>query len=431
MANSSAQIIARWVNDHHDIKRIAIELMPSESQIPIVSHKASARFASRLGLFYGTLFGLMGTHLPFFPVWLKAVGIDASWIGIITAVPAVTRFTILPFVTGLAERRHSLRGAMIVTAFATAFGFLIVGTQHRPLLVFLAYVLTACVWTPMVPLTDAYALRGMARYGLNYGPLRLWGSAAFVVGALICGFLVDIIAARELIWVIASVAGLGAIVSLALARLDHPKSAAAAHHGANALLREPGFLAIIVAAALIQGSHAAYYTFASITWQGAGLGGLTIAGLWVLGVLAEIVVFALSPRFTLQPSVLVVIGGLSAVARWVITAQEPSVAVLAVVQLAHGLTYGLTQVGTMGLLVRHVPGQVMARGQGYFAACSGIVTSSASILSGAVYARHGQGVYYVMAAMALSGAVLMWLSRHRVAFSSEAETGLREENAPK
>jgi PPP family 3-phenylpropionic acid transporter len=227
--------------------------------------------------------------------------------------------------------------------------------------------------------------------------------------------LVDIIAARQLIWVIASVAGLGAIVSLGLQRLDNPKTAPAVAHSASALLREPGFLATIVAAALIQGSHAAYYTFASITWQVAGLGGLTIAGLWVLGVLAEIVVFALSPRFTLQPSVLVVIGGLSAVARWLITAQEPSVAVLAVVQLAHGLTYGLTQVGTMGLLVRHVPGHVMARGQGYFAACAGIVTSSASILSGAVYARHGQGVYYVMAAMALSGAVVMWLARHRLA----------------
>ena len=153
--------------------------------------------------------------------------------------------------------------------------------------------------------------------------------------------------------------------------------------GASALLRDPGFLAIILASALIQGSHAAYYTFASITWQASGLGGLTIAGLWVLGVLAEIVVFALSPRFTLSPAVLVVIGGASAVARWLITAQEPSVAVLAVVQLAHGLTYGLTQVGTMGLLVRHVPGHVMARGQGYLAACGGIVSGSASILSGA------------------------------------------------
>jgi PPP family 3-phenylpropionic acid transporter len=399
--------------------------MPTESQIPIASHAASRRFAARLALFYGTLFGMVGIHLPFFTVWLKAVGIDASWIGIITAVPSVTRFTILPFITGLAERRQSVRGALIVAAFATALGFTAVGSQHAPLLVFAAYAVTCCMWTSMVPLTDAYALRGVTRYGLNYGPLRLWGSAAFVVGALGCGMVVDVIAAENLIWIIAGAAGLGAFVGLGLQPLDHPKTAPAGLSRATALLREPGFLAIILAAALIQGSHAAYYTFASITWQASGLGGLTIAGLWVLGVLAEIVVFALSPRFTLQPSLLVVIGALTAVGRWLITAQEPPLGVLAMVQTAHGLTYGLTQVGTMGLLVRHVPSHVMARGQGYLAACMGMVTSSASILSGVVYARHGQGVYYVMAAMALSGAVLMWLARHRLAFSSEAEAGSR------
>ncbi len=388
--------------------------MPPESVIPIASQVTPKRFAARLALFYGTLFGLIGTHLPFFPVWLKAVGIDSSWIGIINAVPSVTRFTILPLVTGLAEKRQSLRAALIVTAFATALGFSLIGTRHEPLLVFIAYAATACLWTPMVPLTDAYALRGVARFGLNYGPLRLWGSAAFVVGALACGLLVDFIAARHLIWVIAAVGGLGALASLGLQRLDNPRTAAATQSHEGALLRDPGFLAMIVSAALIQGSHAAYYTFASISWQGAGLGGVTIAGLWAIGVVAEIVVFAVSPRFTLQPSTLVVIGGLVGLARWVITAQEPSVAVLSLVQLGHGFTYGLTQVGTMGLLVRRVPAHSMARGQGYFAACSGIVSSTASILSGTIYASYGDRVYYVMAAMALSGAAVMWLARHRI-----------------
>jgi MFS transporter, PPP family, 3-phenylpropionic acid transporter len=388
--------------------------MPSDSQIPIASQAAARRFATRLALFYGTLFGLVGTHLPFFPVWLKAIGIDASWIGIITAVPSVTRFTVLPFITGFAEERQSLRGVMIATAFVSALGFSIIGTLHLPLAVFLAYAVTACLWTPMTPLTDAYALKGVARYGLSYGPLRLWGSAAFVVGALACGLLVDVIAARHLIWVIASVAGLGALVSLGLQPVEVARAVPAATSGASALLREPGFLAIIVAAALIQGSHAAYYTFASIAWQNAGLGGLTIAGLWALGVIAEIVIFALSPRFTLSPAMLVIIAALSAVARWLITAQEPSVPVLAVVQLAHGLTFGLTQTGTMGLMVRQVPGHVMARAQGYLTACTGIVTSIASVLSGAIYAQHGQRVYYLMAAMALMGAAVMWLARRRL-----------------
>jgi len=389
--------------------------MASESQIPIDAQAASKRFATRLALFYGTLFGLVGTHLPFFPVWLKAVGIEPGWIGIITAVPAVTRFTALPFVTSLAERRQSLRGALIVTAFGCAIGFLIVGSQQQALAVFLAFAFTCAMWTPMTPLTDAYALRGVARYGLNYGPLRLWGSAAFVVGALACGLLVDVIAAKHLIWVIASVAVLGALASLALQPLDKPKTAVAVPHGAPVLLRDRGFVAIIVTSALVQGSHAAYYTFASIAWQQAGFGGLTSAGLWVLGVLAEIVLFALSPRFRLPSSVLVVIAALCAVARWVITAQAPPIEVLAVVQLAHGLTFGLTMVGTMGLLAHHVPGHVMARGQGYLAACTGVVSSCASIASGALYARYGEGVYYMMAAMAATGALTMWLARHRLA----------------
>jgi PPP family 3-phenylpropionic acid transporter len=392
--------------------------MPTESLIPMASHCASRRFAVRVALFYGTLFGLSGTHLPFFPVWLRAVGIDAAWIGIIIAVPAVTRFTILPFITALAERRHALRGALVLTAIATALGFALVGTQRQPWLVLLAYVATCAMWTPMVPLTDAYALRGVVRYGLNYARLRLSGSAAFVVGALACGLLADVITAEKLIWIIVALAALGAVASLVLQNLDRPATGKAGSHGGDGLLRDAGFLTIIVASALIQGSHAAYYTFASINWQAQGLGGLTISGLWVLGVLAEIVIFAVSPRLTLQPATMMVIGGLCAVLRWLVTAQEPQVAVLAFVQLAHGLTYGLTQVGTMGLLVRHVPIQVMARGQGYFAACSGIIMSSASIVSATVYAQYGQGVYYMMAVMAGAGALLLWLARGRLAHSA-------------
>src|SRR4051812_35228623 len=180
--------------------------MSSEPQIPIASHPDARRFAGRLALFYGTLFGLVGTHLPFFPVWLKAIGIDASFIGIITAVPSLTRFTVLPFITAFAEKRHALRGALVATAFLSALGFSIIGTQHQPLAVLLVYVATACLWTPMTPLTDAYALKGVARYGLNWGPMRLWGSAAFVAGGFACRFVVDADDRSHLIWGIAAAA---------------------------------------------------------------------------------------------------------------------------------------------------------------------------------------------------------------------------------
>jgi PPP family 3-phenylpropionic acid transporter len=385
--------------------------MPSESQIPIASSQAPRRFARRLALFYGAIFAIIGCHLPFFPVWLRAVGIDAAWIGIISAVPAVTRFTILPVVTSLAERHAAVRGAMIATAIITALGFAVIGTQHVPLAVFLAYAVTSAAWTPTVPLTDAYALRGVARYGLDYGPLRLWGSAAFIAGALGCGLLADVIAAKHLIWIIVATGVVAALIGLRLQPLDSRTAKSPVVHGTRALLRDGGFLAIIAASGLIQGSHSTYYVFGSITWQFAGLGGLTIAALWALGVAAEIAVFALSSRFTLQPSTLVIIGGLGAVARWLITAQEPPVAVLAMIQLMHGLSFGLTQVGIMGLMVRHVPISAITRAQGYLAACGGIISASASIVAGMIYARYGQGAYYAMAVMAFSGAVIMWSAR--------------------
>jgi len=398
--------------------------MPSESQIPTASSAAylkRRRFATRLALFYAAVFGLLGCHVPFFPVWLRAVGIDAGWIGLIAAVPSVTRFTVLPVVTSLAERYAMVRGALIVTAVVTALGFAVIGTQHLPLMVFLIYAGIALAWTPMIPLTDAYALHGVARYRIDYGPVRLWGSAAFVAGALGCGWLADAIPAQHLIWAITAVAALGALISLGLQPLDRHQAKAASPQGSAALLRDRGFLAIIAASALIQGSHVVYYVFGSITWHSAGLNGVTIAGLWALGVIAEIILFALSPRFTLQPVTLVVIGGLGAVARWLITAQEPPVAALAVVQLAHGLSYGLTQLGIMGLMVRHVPIPSITRAQGYLSACGGIVASSASVVSGAVYARYGLGAYYAMAVMALAGAAIIWSARRNLARQPQSE----------
>ncbi|BAM88603.1 putative permease of the major facilitator superfamily [Bradyrhizobium oligotrophicum S58] len=361
------------------------------------------------------MFALSGTHLPFFPVWLRAIGLDASWIGVIIAVPAVTRFTVLPMITALAEHRQALRSVMRLTTFATATGFAVLGFQHQPWLVFSVYVAICSLWTPVVPLTDAYALRGVLSYGLNYGRLRLWGSAAFIVGTLLCGGLADVVPATELIWIIVSVALCGAASSLLLQPLPPlPRSTGPVPNG-RSLLGSGRFLCIIASSALIQGSHAAYYTFSAIEWTTQGLSGLTIAWLWTMGVLAEILVFALSPRFTMAPASLVAIGAVAAVLRWILTAQEPHALGLAAVQISHGFTFGLTLVGTMGLLVRQVPPNLTARGQGYYAAASGVVGSAASVLSGPVYAAYGPGVYYVMAGMAGAGGVLMWLARQSLA----------------
>ncbi len=274
-------------------------------------------------------------------------------------------------------------------ATLTSFGFLVVGQFQQPVPILLLFLLTACVWTPIIPMVDGYALKGVRQYGFDYGPVRLWGSAAFIIGALACGLLVDIVSATRVIWVLAAMALIGTLTSLRLQPLAD-LAASGPQPRATMLLRNPAFLAIIFTSALVQGSHATLYSFASISWQQAGLGGVTISLLWSLGVVAEIIVFAISPRFTWSPVTLVALGAASAALRWVLTAQHLPVPLLALIQTSHGLTFGLTQVGIVGLLLRHVPAHVMASAQGYLVAATGIVMSSATIASGPLYARYGE-----------------------------------------
>ncbi len=368
----------------------------------------------RISLFYASTFGIIGVHLPFFPVWLKAIGVDVSWIGFITAAPALSRFTVLPFVTAAAERHQVLRETMIVLAFVTAIGFAILSQLRDPLTIMVAYIVIACLWTPLSPLTDGYALKGVSRHGLDYARMRLWGSTSFVVFAMIAGLVFKVIDPQNLIWIIVAIAFLSALVGLGIVPLDATAAGTVQQERATGLLRQPLFLVIISASALIQGSHAAYYAFSSITWQNAGFGGFAIAALWSIGVVAEIVVFAISPRLTLSATVMVLIGAASGVVRWVITAQEPRIEVLTVVQLMHGLTFGITQVGTVALMVRSVPHHMLASAQGYMVASQGALTSVTMMLSGLIYARVGEEVYYAMAAMALAGGTVMMFARNRL-----------------
>ena len=242
-----------------------------------------------------------------------------------------------------------------------------------------------------------------------------------MLGTLGAGLLADRLDAAYLIWPMAALAVFGAAAGLVLRPLDVGDVAVAARRATRPLLRQPAFLAVIVAAALIQGSHAAYYGFASIAWRASGLDGATIAGLWTLGVLTEIVIFLLSPRIKIAPAWLIAIGGLCAMLRWRGTAQAPPPPVLAAGQGLHGATYGVTLLGTMGLLVRIVPIHMMPSAQGYLAAASGIVMSGASILTGAFYARFGVDIYLAMALMAAAGVGVVALAWRGLPPSTEPQ----------
>ncbi len=196
---------------------------------PIPTGKA---FAWRLAVFYAALFTALGVQLPFLPVWLSARGLDAGEIGLVLAVPMIVRIIAIPLATRIADRHHAVRGTLAVAAAAAVAGYALAGLMTGVTAILAALVLAAFFYTPLMPLADAYALRGLAQRGRSYGPVRLWGSAAFIFGSFGAGLMLELIAPGHLIWLLVAAMLPAAFAACALgpASTGSPGNARACRH---------------------------------------------------------------------------------------------------------------------------------------------------------------------------------------------------------
>ncbi len=372
------------------------------------------RFSLRLKAFYAALFLTLGVQLPFLPLWLTAKGLDAGAIGIVLAIPALIRIIAIPVATRLADRRDAVRGVIILAAAGAAIGFAALAFAQGAVAIMLVYALASAAYAPVMMLADTYALRGLAQRGRAYGPVRLWGSAAFIAASFGAGALLDLMAPVDLIWLMVVAMAIATAAALALVPLNsEPAGAAPVHASAAGLLRNPAFLVAIAAASLVQASHALYYGFSTIDWQAAGYDGGVIGALWALGVMSEIALFALSARLpsTITPLALLLAGAAGAVVRWSAMAAAPPTILLPVLQCLHALSFGATHLGALAFVVRMAPPGLGATAQGYFAVAHGVTMAVAAALAGVLYGHLGSGAYAAMAALATAGGLCALVAR--------------------
>ena len=373
-------------------------------------------FALRLAIFYAALFAALGVQVPFLPLWLAAKGLDASTIGMVLSVPMIVRLLAIPLATRIADGQDALRAVIAIASALAMLGYGVLGLAQGALAVTIAFALASVFYTPLMPLADAYALRGLGALGRAYGPVRLWGSAAFIVGSFGAGLVLDVVPARDLIWLV----GVALVITAAAACTLSPlalreASMAKPSQSARNLLRDPALLAAMAAASLIQASHAVYYGFSALDWAAAGLDGGAIGALWALGVGAEIVLFAMSGRLPLAPTTLILFGAAGAVVRWGAMAFDPPAALLAPLQCLHGLSFGATHLGALGFIARTTPAEVGATAQGYLAVALGLAMAAAMAISGVLYAGWGTFAYAAMALVAAVGGMFAVAARRLTA----------------
>jgi PPP family 3-phenylpropionic acid transporter len=350
---------------------------------------------------------VFGVHMPFFPVWLDARGLDAREIGLVLALPMIVRVLTVPFIAREVDRRNALQLAILTASLASVTIYAALGFASSAVVITVGFIAASIAFTPIMPLTEAYALHELPRRGRAYGPVRLWGSVSFIVATIGAGILADLIAPGQLIWAIVAMLAVNALGATLLPPTE-PHPPAEETPRASGLLREKAFIAVIAAAGLIQASHATFYGFSTLDWKSSGFGGVTIGALWSIGVVAEIVLFALSARLPpyLGPANLLLIGALAGLVRWTAMATMPDFWMLPLLQCLHALSYGATHLGTLGLITRIAPRRLGATAQSYLSIVLGLTMAAATAIAGTLFEAYGALSYAAMALLAAAGAAI-------------------------
>src|ERR1700694_4754856 len=105
-----------------------------------------------MAIFYAAFFAFGGTQMPYLPAWLEAKGLDAREIGIVLAVPMLSRVVAVPLATRLIDRRFEPKAALAMAAMLSAVLYAIMGAAFGFIAIIAAYAAISIASSPVLPL---------------------------------------------------------------------------------------------------------------------------------------------------------------------------------------------------------------------------------------------------------------------------------------
>jgi PPP family 3-phenylpropionic acid transporter len=355
----------------------------------------------RVALFFATLFAAGAINTAFLPLWFADRGLSATAIGQVLGVASLLRVFAGPSWGTIADRIGRRRPVLLAAALTASVAAL----MYLPLYGFAPLLAVAVVQgvasSALNPLIDSLAL-ALARDGrMEYGPVRSIGSIAYMAASAGAGWLLSVTGSWVVPWLLAATYGSAAAVTPLLPEAARAPAAPRAWAGLRLFANRP-FRLIVLASALIQGAHAAYYGFAPLYWRSQGLSDSVIGLLIAEGIVAEVALFAWGRRLVerLGPAGLTACAAAASLIRWSVTAMAPPLAVLAAIQLLHAATFAMQHLSAMLVLSRAIPPERAATAQALHGALGfGAPTGVLMLLAGALYARYGGLVFLAMAAV--------------------------------
>lgn len=392
-------------------------------QKPLFPGVPRLSLAWRLGLLYAALFLVVGCYLPYLPVWLHWRNLDADQIAVLLATPLFTRILFTPVISFAADRVGGRRTILIVLAWGSLLSFLLLWAAGGFWQMLLATVLLAINWTTIMPLVETVAVTGIRTGALDYGRVRLWGSLSFIVASLGTGVIIGRVGPGAVLPLLVAATVLLIFGAHLLPREFAGKGSAAPAllrglklKDAFDLVRAPLFLWFLLAASLIQASHALYYSFGTLNWRAQGIPDGAIGMLWSVGVVAEVALFAVSGRVIAYCGTarLLMLAGAAATLRWGVMALDPPLWPTALLQILHAMSFGAAHLAAIHFLTHAVPEDRAATAQGVYAAIvAGLALGTVTLASGPLYRAFAGEAYAAMAVLALIGSACAFVLMRR------------------
>lgn len=378
---------------------------------------------ARLGIFYGFYYAGVGVFQSYFAPYLRGLGFTGEQIGAVMFAQQAVAAPAALLWGAAADRIGAPARALSIAAAGALVGLAGLPLARSPLQVGAVLALSAAFTGGLVPLVDAATVHAA---GPRYARTRLWGSVGFVVTAQAVGVLLSLRGERRAdlampLAYLACVAGYAAAAQVFPRAGADPNERAspATWRDAAALLRSPMLLLLLALCAAHWVALSPYHLMFGVLVRDAGLPSSVTGAGFALGVLAEVGALLVFPplleRFGLRP--LFAAAFLGSAARWLLLARAEGAAALVLLQLLHGLSFGVWWGCAVEAMQRAAPARLRASGQAIFSAVVfGAGNAAGFALAGAGYDRLGGArALYLGAAVAelLPLALLLPLSLER------------------
>jgi MFS transporter, PPP family, 3-phenylpropionic acid transporter len=369
----------------------------------------------RPAVVYVALFFAVGTFFPYLSVFYRSVGLTLQGIGLVAALTGFVAVVAAPIWGAAVDRLRDARGPLLIAGLWGAAAAAWLAVSREPVMIAIAAAVLSAGTAGMGSMLDSRTIEIIGSNRDRYGRARAWGSASFVAGALVAGFVLEPTGPAGLFLLYAPGVALAGIAAwLLLGRpVGRGRRTVSIGMGRDLgrLARDPTMLMLFVGSVIVWTSVSAVTTFVSVHLVELGSGTAVVGFVFTPGALVEVPFMLAFPALARRtgPERLLVLGAVAFAARaagWALVS-DPWLYV-AIAPLG-GVGYALFYVGTVTYVSRVVPPSVQATAQGLFSGTAFAMGAIlGSVLGGQVAgALTIPGMFAVAAGSTLVGALVV------------------------